>query len=1085
MNKQIWLCVSVLFVVACAARAVEGPRPIHVLFLGHEGKNHDSSTYCPMLMERFGEDAIYFDYETDPAVALRPERLAHYDAVLLYANHDNIAPGPYKALMDYVEGGGGFVPVHCASYCFRNEEGFVRLVGAQFKSHGWKEFTARILKPDHAAMKDVKEYTSLDETYIHHKHGTDREILMERVEDGHHEPWTWTRTQGKGRVFYTAGGHDHHTWSNPGFQQLLKSGILWAVGDEVRAHYETFLAARPKKIYERREFIPNYERRPEPLKFQYPLPPETSQAYTHVMADFDMQLFADEADLGGQPIAFTWDEHGRCWVAVTVDYPNTIAEDGAGNDQILILEDTNNDGRADNITVFADKLNIPTGITLHKGGAIVAAAPHFLYLKDTDGDGKADVRERIFEDTWGKGDTHAGPSSLRYGIDNWMYGCVGYSRFKGTIDGKKHDFGQGVFRYQPDGSAMEFLHQFSNNSWAFGQNAVGDTFGGTANNAPSFFCGVPETIGGVQKRRISARKINVQDKMHPITPNIRQVDVFGGYTAAAGHVFIGGDGLPDRLQDVALICEPTGGLVAILKTKRTPSGYTGLDGFNLVASNDEWFSPVAAEVGPDGAVWVLDFYNFIIQHNPTPNPGRGGFEGVNGAGNAHENPNRDNNHGRIWRVVWKDSTAKKPSSLIDALSDRNPFWRNTAQRLLVESQDRSALPALRALAADHTQPVAAIHALWTLKGLGALDTDLHRQALTSVNADVRRNAVRALDENETGSRLFFESAVISDPDLMTRTAAVIKLAAFPSSPELQLAARRVASDPVNNKDEWLKIAVQALRDAHGITETVASGFKITGPNLIPNPSFEEADAAGNPAGWRYVAHSGSGTHEWVDNRAKDGSKSLKLTGIPAGDISWQTSVKVKPNTQYRLAGWIRTENVKGAMGALFNVHELGRDTVMEALNGHKDWTRVELDFQSGSHSSFRIHCLLGGWGQSSGTAWYDHVSLHELVPAESTATGVVKLEPGNPALGREIFFKHPTAACIHCHVLEGSGSPIGPALDGIAARKDAAYIEQSLLEPNAVIAEGYPFEASPMPPLGILLSPQEIEHVKAFLGTLK
>jgi putative membrane-bound dehydrogenase-like protein len=1069
------------------------PRPLRVLFLGHESKHHDSGRYCPMLMAALGPEGIYFDYETSPAEALRPERLRYYDAVLLYANHDAIRPEQYQALLGYVRGGGGFVPVHSASYCFRNEDDFIRLVGAQFKSHGGREMSATIVKPDHPAMKGVREFQCWDETYVHHRHGDDREILMVHADGDHREPWTWVRQEGKGRVFYTASGHDERCWSNAGFQSLLKAGILWAVGDRARREYEAFLARRVKPRYEKRPDVANYEKRPEPLPYQFPLEAEASRALTQVPADFRLELFADEEMVGGNPIALTWDERGRCWVAMTRDYPNEIKPAGEGNDEIRILEDTDGDGRADRVTVFADRLNIPTGLLLAQGGLFVAHAPEFLFLRDTDGDGRADVRQSLFTGFWGKGDTHAGPNSLRRGLDNQLYGAVGYSGFKGTVGGVTHQFGQGVYRFAPAGDAIAFLYQFSNNTWGYGQNAVGDDFGSTANGAPSFFGAIPETIGGVREKVNSARSISRSDRLHPITPNIRQVDVFGGYTSAAGHVFIGGPGLPPRLQDVALVCEPTARLVGIMRVKRDGAGYVAEDGFNLVASADEWFAPVHAEVGPDGAVWIADWYDFIIQHNPTPSVERGGYAARNGAGNAHVNPLRENRLGRIWRAVWKEAPAPdlrslagaSPEALVAALGHGNPFWRATAQRLLVEGQAPLPTDKLRAQLRDEKQPIAAAHALWTLRGRGALESADLQAGLLSRAPEIRRNAIRTVGASEAERKMLFDSTVLSDPDPLTRLAAFIKLAEFPASPALKTVVSRLAAQPENQREELLKTALGMLQRRFGV-EAMESALKPVGPNLITNASFE--DGQQQPEAWRRSHYSGQAKAVWDDQVARTGQRSLRLdAGASGADTAWFTQVKLKPRTTYELRAWIRTRGVSGAEGALLNVHQLQRrQELMPGVRGNAEWTERVLVFQSEDLDAAEINCLLGGWGLSRGTAWFDDLSLRELQPeARPGGDAPPAVLAGDPARGRAIFFEHPVAACMHCHAVGGQGSAFGPALDGIAARKDMAYITQSLLEPNAVIAEGTNLPVSPMPPLGLLLNPQEIEDVKAFLGTLK
>ena len=161
---------------------------------------------------------------------------------------------------------------------------------------------------------------------------------------------------------------------------------------------------------------------------QKPLSPGESIKHLVVPAGFEPRLFAAEPEIF-KPICMTWDHRGRLWIAESTDYPNTKRRDGPGRDRISILEDTDNDGRADSFKVFAEGLNIPTSLLCHDGGVIVLAAPDTLFLKDTDGDGKADLRKVLFTG-WGIGDTHAGPSNLRQGLDNWIWGIVGYSAFR-------------------------------------------------------------------------------------------------------------------------------------------------------------------------------------------------------------------------------------------------------------------------------------------------------------------------------------------------------------------------------------------------------------------------------------------------------------------------------------------------------------------------------------------------------------------------------------------------------------------------------------------------------------------------------
>ena len=1079
--------------VALASPQKEGA--IRVLFLGHESEHHNSNKYYPMLAKGLGQDAIYFDYVTSVEEALGDaDYLSKFDAVLLYANHGKITPGQWKNLKDYVEGGGGFVPVHCASWCFGNEPEFDQMVGGRFAGHKTGTFTAKVVDAKHPAMAGVKAFAAWDETYKHRNHNEkDRTVLMVREvaekDDNisEPEPWTWVRTQGKGRVFYTASGHDERVWEQPAFHQLLKAGILWSVGDKRKRSYETFIVGRAPRNDEKRDNIPNYEKRPEPLPYQFPLSAKDSMDYTQVPVGWELELFAAEPQLVN-PIFMAWDERGRLWVAETVDYPNDV-RDGAGNDTIKILEDTTGDGRCDKVTVFAEGLNIPTSLTFANGGIVVAQAPEFLFLKDTDGDDKADIKETIMTG-WGIFDTHAGPSNLRYGIDNWIYGAVGYAGFDGTVGGEDLKFRMGIFRFRPDGSKMEFLHQFNNNTWGLGMNSAGDIFGSTANGNPAFFAGIPQTAYPKTMIAMSAKMIADKVEIHPITPNIRQVDGFGKYTAGAGYALATSDNFPPAWRDrMAFIGGPTGNLLGMFDNIRDGSGYAAKNRYNLIVSADEWFSPVAAEVGPDGHLWVADWYNFIIQHNPTPSVELGGYEGIRGKAGAHENPNRDKHHGRIYRVKWEGATQSSISSLdkasdeelVAALGHDNQFWRLAAQRLLVDNQRTDSVPALKKLV-DEANGAEAAHALWTLEGLGQLDRDTHQLALLRAGEPIlKRNAIRAIANTDEGMQLFFDTAVVQAKDPLVRLAAFSKLAHFPNRDRVEQVARELVGQPDNSEDEWLELALRAC----GAGNVKRGPGKITGPNLLPNPSFEEIDDNGLPKGWA-IRTQGVIDKIVATEGARAGKNSFGISSTLWAESSLYVRVKVKPNTDYRLTGWIKAEAIYGGLGARINAHEVQaqpRGSNTKAFKRAKEWSKVEVTFSSMEHTALTINCLFGGEGRAIGTAWWDDVALHEV---EYEITNVEpELTEGDAARGKEIFLTHPIASCIRCHVVNGAGGPIGPALDTIATRKNEDYILQSLVDPGAAIAEGYVGKVSPMPPMGVLLKPQELADVLAYMMTLK
>jgi uncharacterized protein len=226
-----------LVVMASLSADTRGPSVVQtphikVLFLGHNSTHHESARFAPMLKSALAPDGIEIAYTADPN-DLNPETLAKYDALLIYANHTTITPEQEKALLDFVASGKGLLPIHSASYCFQNSPAYIALVGAQFLRHGTGEFTADIVKPDHPVMRGITPFQVWDETYVHTKHNQDRTVLMERVDAEGREPWTWVRTHGQGRVFYTAYGHDERAWGHPMFQRLLRNAVYWTTNHDV------------------------------------------------------------------------------------------------------------------------------------------------------------------------------------------------------------------------------------------------------------------------------------------------------------------------------------------------------------------------------------------------------------------------------------------------------------------------------------------------------------------------------------------------------------------------------------------------------------------------------------------------------------------------------------------------------------------------------------------------------------------------------------------------------------------------------------------------------------------------------------
>lgn len=221
--------------------AAESNTAVRVLFLGDRAGHRPAERFA-VLQPALAKRAIETVYTQDMN-DLNSTNLAGFDCVLLYANITRITPDQEKALFEFVSAGGGFAPIHCASFCFQNSTNCIALIGGQFQKHQTGVFKETIVKSDHPVMKGLTAIESWDETYVHTKHNTNRIVLAERRYPGTNsmtanlgntdgsggaEPYTWVREHGKGRVFYTAWGHDQRTWTNANFQALVESGIRWA-----------------------------------------------------------------------------------------------------------------------------------------------------------------------------------------------------------------------------------------------------------------------------------------------------------------------------------------------------------------------------------------------------------------------------------------------------------------------------------------------------------------------------------------------------------------------------------------------------------------------------------------------------------------------------------------------------------------------------------------------------------------------------------------------------------------------------------------------------------------------------------------
>lgn len=959
MRSLLVLLALVTGLAAFAAaqpKSEEADKPLQLLFLGDKGHHRPADRFKQLapVMKKRGIELTYTEALTD----LEAKKLAAYDGLIIYANQEKISPEQEKALLDYVASGKGFVPLHCASYCFLNSPKYIDLVGAQFRSHGTGTFRTTKASVEHPILKGYEPFSSFDETYVHRKHNEkDRTVLEYRVDGDLKEPWTWVRTHGKGRVFYTAWGHDARTWGQPGFQNLVERGILWACGrDPVKAgsvsvevDYDSYVPKMTKISKDAAAFeygegkLPNYTGGAKwgtqgklITKVQKPLTPEASMQHLVTPEDFEVKLFASEKLLGGKPICMNWDERGRLWVAITADYPNELQKQGAGRDKIVILEDTDHDGVADKVTTFAEKLSIPTSMAFYKGGVVVHQAPHTLYL--TEKDGKEASRNVLFTG-WSTGDTHAGPSNLWYGLDNWMHGIVGYAGYRGRVGGENHNFRQGFYRFRPDGKELEFLRSTNNNSWGVGFSEEGLHFGSTANGNPSVYLPIPnrfyENVRGWSSSLVPA--IAGNERMYPITEKVRQVDYHGRFTAAAGHSLYTARTYPREYWNrTAFVTEPTGHLVATFALKRDGAGFSSRNAWNLLASDDEWTAPIQAEVGPDGHVWVIDWYNIIVQHNPTPQ----GFK--TGKGAAYETEMRDKKHGRIYRIVYKKAPKTKPidlgkadaKTLVATLKNDNMRWRLHAQRLLVERGEKDVVADLVKLIADKSVDeiglnAGAIHALWTLHGLKALDDKAAFAAAVAAlkhpSAGVRRNAALVLPPTAESTAALVAADRTHDVDAQVRLAALLALASMPANDKAGAAvAAQLKRDEILG-DRWLRDGLTAAAATHdsAFLANLPAGLDTRGRAVVTAVSRHYAMGPGKGIDGVLLAFTKSSDRLTTE---------AALAGLAEG---WKSSNKVtlKEETEKAIASWFPSLSASGKASVLKLTSALGSKAVQKHSEG--------------------------------------------------------------------------------------------------------------------------------------------------------
>jgi putative heme-binding domain-containing protein len=487
--------------------------------------------------------------------------------------------------------------------------------------------------------------------------------------------------------------------------------------------------------------------------------PAEEKAGFHLPPGFEAQLVVCEPAIN-KPMNIAFDDRGRLWVTTTVEYPYPAKPGTKPRDRVVILDDFAPDGHARKVTTFADGLNIPIGVMpLGKGdSALVHSIPAINRLTDTDGDGKADKREEVYT-SYGFRDTHGMTNAFTWGFDGWIYACHGFnneSKVKGA-DGKPIVMQSGnVYRLKADGSTVEYVSHGQVNPFGLCFDPKGNLYSTDCHTRPIYLLLTGAYYPSFGK----------PDDGLGFGPEMMQHD--HGSTGIAGIVSYDADHFPAAYRDSIFIGNVVTSRINRDTLKWTGSSPAAIAEPDFLASDDPWFRPVDIELGPDGALYVADFYNRIIGHYEVP----------------LTHPGRDRERGRIWRIVYtgKDATAKPLRSgydgtkldvagLVADLGDPNLTRRMKAANQLVEKGKDAAGDAVKAATAD-ANPLRRLHALWVLQRLGMMDTATLVRAAKDTDAGVRTHVAKIIGERASRFPKEIELAGngLTDPDAFVRRA---------------------------------------------------------------------------------------------------------------------------------------------------------------------------------------------------------------------------------------------------------------------------------------------------------------------------
>jgi putative membrane-bound dehydrogenase-like protein len=459
------------------------------------------------------------------------------------------------------------------------------------------------------------------------------------------------------------------------------------------------------------------------------LAPEESLRRLKVPDGWEVKLFAAEPDIIN-PVAFTVDERGRLWVVECFEYPNRTPPGKQPKDRVKILEDTDGDGKADKVTVWAEGKDLPrfdlaTGIEVGYGGAFLGAAPYLFFLRDTKGTGRCDDC-RVLLRGFGSQDTHETLNTFQWGPDGLLYGLHGIFT-QSQVAGVQMN--AAVWRYDYPAEKFDIFAEGTSNPWGLDFDAHGQAFLACC-VIPHLFHMVP---GGTYKRQAgNSQNPYAYGLLDEICDHTHHRE--SGW-AHAGALVLQGDDIPAEYRNHILMGSIHGCSIKQDVLERRGSTFVAHHHPDFLVSGDRNFRPINMRWGPDGSFYVIDWHDQNVCHQAAKD-------------------SWDYTHGRIFKIQRKgtkrvagvDLGKKSSRELVDVLKNNSPWWYRTALRLLKERRDRSVAPALTDLALHAKDDAVALRGLWGLYAVGAFDEDVAAGVLERSSPWLRSWAVRLLGE---------------------------------------------------------------------------------------------------------------------------------------------------------------------------------------------------------------------------------------------------------------------------------------------------------------------------------------------------